>query len=162
MKKVICFLLAVVSLWMLAACEKDGQENAKFAPFTIGTVTVSVGAEAAPVIEALGAYESFAETDSCYGDGTDKVYQYTSYKIQPYSNAGVDYILSVELFSDSDESVKTVEGIRVGDSRDAAVALYGTPDTENTSQLVYENKTNGTKLQFLLRDGQVSYIQYLK
>lgn len=161
--KLICLLLTVAALLTLAACETDMSEaNAKFAPFSVGDVAVTVGAEAAPILSQLGTPVSSAETAGCYGDGKDKVYQYRSYKVFTYSMRGVDYILSVELFDDAEETVKTVEGIRVGDSREAVLSCYGEATEADDSKLIYQNSADGTKLQFLLRNGTVTNIQYLK
>ena len=161
--RLLCLLLTVAALLVLAACETDTPDaSAKFAPFSVGGVTVTVGEEAAPILERLGTPVSSAETAGCYGDGKDKVYQYRSYKVFTYSMGGVDYILSVELFDDSDETVKTAEGIGVGDSREAVLARYGEATEADDSKLIYQNGADGTKLQFLLRNGAVTNIQYLK
>ena len=101
--RLLCLLLTVAALLVLAACETDTPDaSAKFAPFSVEGVTVTVGEEAAPILERLGTPVSSAETAGCYGDGKDKVYQYRSYKVFTYSMGGVDYILSVELFDDLD------------------------------------------------------------
>ena len=118
------------------------------------------GAEA--VLEALGAYTAFAETNSCYGDGKDKVYQYPSFKVMTYSSRGKDYLLSVEIFNDTDEKACTTEGICIGASTADVIATYGDAKEQSDSALVYVNTATKTRLQFLLRDGKVTNIQYLK
>ena len=156
-------MLAVLMLASLVSCaEEEKPQSAAFRPFSVGGVTVTLDAEANAVIEALGTPNSFAETGSCYGDGKDRVYQYTSYKIMTYSNAGKDYILSVEIYDDADASVATPEGIRVGDSAADVVARHGTPTSQTDLQILYLDDANSAKLQFLLRDGRVTNIQYLK
>ena len=162
MKKIICLLLCLLTLATLAACEEKKPENSGFAAFSQNGVEVSLDAEAEPIISALGAYLATAETDSCYGDGKDKVYEYTSFKIQTYSSNGKDYVLSVEIYNDSDASVATPEGARVGDSAESVLAKYGEANVRTDTQIVYFNYDNDTKLQFLLRDGNVTNIQYLK
>lgn len=162
MKKIISLMLAVLTLCLLASCAEETPEGSSFRPFAVGNVTVTLDAEADGIIGALGEPKAFAETGSCYGDGKDKVYQYTSYKIMTYSKAGKDYILSVEIYDDADDTVATPEGIRVGDSAESVTARHGTPDSQNDLQIAYLDSENGAKLQFLLRDGKVTNIQYLK
>ena len=69
---------------------------------------------------------------------------------------------TVELFNDVDEDVCTKEGIRVGASASDVIAAYGEASTHTDSAIVYENTAAKTRLQFLLRDGKVTNIQYLK
>lgn len=164
MKKLICTLLAVLMLLSMLACEKEPTENggASFFAFTVGGVTVSLDAEAEPILSVLGEPLTSAETNSCYGDGKDKVYQYTSFKVQTYSSGGKDYILSVEIYNDADASIATPEGVRVGSSESDVIAKLGEPSSRGEGQMVYLNMAAKTKLQILLRDGAVTNVQYLK
>lgn len=162
MKKLIALLLAALMLCAMASCDNGNEENTGFRPFVVGGVTVTLDAEAEPIISALGTPVKSAETNSCYGDDKDKVYQYTSYKIQTYSNEGKDYILSVEIFDDADTSIATPEGICIGDSAEDVLNKHGTPNVQTEQQIVYFDYDNDAKLQILLRDGVVTNIQYLK
>ncbi len=164
MKKLICILLTVLALFAAVACEKEppADETSSFSNFAVNGVTVALDAEASPIIAALGTPIASAETNSCFGDGKDKVYEYTSFKVQTYSSKGTDYILSVEIHNDADETVATPEGVRVGSSADDVISKLGEPSSQNDGQIVYLNATAKTKLQILLRDGAVTNIQYLK
>ena len=163
MKKLISVLLALMMLCALASCDGGADETvSKIRPFAFQGVTVALDAEASPIIASLGEYVAFAETGSCYGDGKDKVYQYTSFKIQTFSNAGKDYILSVEIFDDADASVTTAEGIGIGARADEVLAKHGTPIQSDDKMILYRDTEQNVKLQFLLRDGIVTNIQYLK
>ena len=162
MKKIFCLLLALIAVCALASCEDTKGGTPEFAAFSYNGVTIALDAEAEPIISGLGTYVSFAETNSCYGDGTDKVYEYTSFQVHTYTVKGVEYILSVSIFSDSDEAVVTPEGIRIGDSADDVIAKYGAAQTEDATKLVYNDTQTKTRLQFLLRNGAVTNIQYLK
>ncbi len=164
MKKLICTMLAALMLLTLLACEKEPTENggASFSSFCVGGVTVALDAEATPILAALGDPIASAETNSCFGDGKDKVYEYTSYKVQTYSSGGKDYILSVEIYNDADATIATPEGLRIGSSEDDVVAKLGEPNSRGVGQMVYLNAATKTKLQILTRDGAVTNIQYLK
>ena len=164
MKKLICILLTVLALFATVSCESEDPANAdaSFAAFTVGGVTVALDAEASSIIAALGTPIASAETNSCFGDGKDKVYEYTSFKVQTYSSKGIDYILSVEICNDADETVATPEGVRIGSSSEDVIAKLGEPSSQNDGQFVYLNVSAKTKLQILLRDGAVTNIQYLK
>lgn len=162
MKKLICVLLIVLTLFATVACEKEPPETESFSAFAVNGVTVALDAEASSIIAALGTPIASAETNSCFGDGKDKVYEYTSFKVQTYSSKGTDYILSVEIYNDADETVATPEGVRVGSSAEDVLSKLGEPSNRNDGQIVYLNASAKTKLQILLRDGAVTNIQYLK
>ena len=162
MKKILCVLLTLAALCALCACEPKDSENVDFASFAYNGTSVPLDAEAAPILSALGDPVAFAETNSCYGDGKDKVYQYQSFKVTTYSSKGKDYVLLVEIFDDTDEDACTVEGIRIGASASDVSAKYGAAKEQSDTSVVYENWSTKTRLQFLLRDGKVTNIQYLK
>ena len=73
-----------------------------------------------------------------------------------------EHILAVEIFNDADESAATPEGIRVGSASDAVTAAYGEASESSDSRIVYLRADGKVKLQFLMRDGSVTNIQYLK
>ena len=161
MKRIICLLLIAMTLLALVACE-GGDTAPAFDAYTANGVKISVREEAAPILEALGAYRATAETNSCYGDGKDRVYEYASFRVQTYSMQGKEYILSVTVFDDSDPTnAKTAEGIKLGDTRDAVVAVYGEPSAEDSFKLVYKNTESKTVLQISLSNGIVNKIEYL-
>ena len=164
MKKLICLLLSVLFLLALASCgEASPTEDTSFAAYRANGVSVLLDAEASALLAALGTPKATAETNSCYGDGKDKVYEYASFRVETYTVKNVEYILSVTVFDDSDlASAKTVEGIAIGATREDVVATYGTPETEDSFKLVYVNSKIKTKLQFSLSGGTVTKIEYLK
>ena len=161
MKKILCLLMAILLLGAFVACD-EGEEGINFADLSIKGAKLTLDADAAAVLAALGEYRAFAETGSCYGDGKDRVYEYTSFKLKTYTNGDKEYILAVEIFNDADESVKTPEGIRIGSTGDNVKAAYGEASESSDSRIVYLRADGKVKLQFLLRDGAVTNIQYLK
>ena len=160
MKKLLSFSIVLLLLLSLfAACQKaeEKQEGEDAYVFKTGDVSIAIDAEAAPILEALGAWKDYAESPSCAFEGMDKVYTYAGFEIETYCLSGVDYIAGVRLL---DDSVKTEKGIAIGSTKDAVKEAYGEPDTSSDTALTYQK--GGMKLQFLLRDGVVCDIQYLK
>ena len=163
MKKIASLLAIILVLGAFCACDGgNSTDSVNFADFSAGGVKVTLDDEAQPILSALGEYRAFAETGSCFGDGKDRVYEYTSFKVQTYSQGTTEYILAVEIFSDADASVATGEGIRIGSGRDAVIAVYGEALGASDTKLTYLRADGAVRLQFLLRDGAVSNIQYLK
>ena len=160
MKKLLSLSIAFLLLISLfAACQKAEEEKEGEASYVFknGDVSIAIDAEAAPILESLGAWKDYAESPSCAFEGMDKVYTYAGFEIETYCLSGVDYIACVRLL---DDSVKTEKGIAIGSTKDAVKDAYGEPNEASDSALTYQ--TSGMKLQFLLRDGVVCDIQYLK
>ena len=162
MKRILCLMMVILLMGAFAACKDETEEGLAFADLSVKGVTLALDADATAVLSALGDYRAFAETGSCYGDGKDRVYEYTSFKLKTYTSGDAEHILAVEIFNDADESIATPEGIRVGSLRDAVIAAYGAASEASDSKLVYLRADGKVKLQFLLRDGAVTNIQYLK
>lgn len=156
MKKIICVLLTLFALLCTTACSEP-ITDAKTYTFRSGSVSVAIDSEAAGILAALGEWNNYSESPSCAFNGLDKIYAYAGFRIQTYPLNGKDYIYSVEL---TDDSVTTSEGIAVGSTVEQVKTAYGTPTDETATLLLY--KGEGVNLQFILRDGKVTNIQYLR
>ncbi len=159
MKKFLIYLLLVAAVLTLAACQNDPPETQTPSyTFTSNSgVEIAIDADAAPILSALGQWSDYAESASCAFVGLDKIYTYAGFELQTYPDQDKDYVYSVILY---DDTVTTDKGIRIGSARDAVTAAYGTPSEETDTALTYNGK--GMTLQFLLRDGAVTSIQYTK
>ena len=161
MKRIIsiCLMISLLAC-VFAGCEKKeekSEQNAGAYIFRAGEVSIAIDAQAAPILEALGAWKDYAESPSCAFEGMDKVYTYAGFEIETYCLDGVDYIASVRLL---DDTFKTQKGITIGSTKEAVIEAYGEPAESGELSLIYQDA--GMKLQFLLRDGVVCDIQYLK
>jgi hypothetical protein len=160
MKKIICMMLSILTLFTFVSCgDGEADTDAKNYVFVSGNVTIKLDDPAEPILSALGEPRQYRESPSCAFDGLDKLYVYAGFKLQTYPQNGKDFILSVEL---TDDSVATPEGIAIGATKDQVVTAYGTPDSETDTALTYKSDSSKTTLQFLLRDGKVTNILYLR
>lgn len=157
--RILAALLLLASLLLLIACRDGGGQKEEPVRYgvTFGEVAVDLDAPAAPILVSLGAWISYDESPTCAFEGMDRVYGYGSFELETYTLGGVEYIRAVHLL---DDAYATREGIAIGVTRDAVVAVYGTADEESATALTYLGK--GMRLVFLLRDGSVTNIQYLK
>ena len=164
MKTWICLLLSVLFVLSLASCETSPDvTDAAFEAYKANGVSVPLDAEAKSLLEALGTPRATAETNSCYGDGKDKVYEYASFRVETYTVKNVEYILSVTVFDDSSlANAQTTEGVALGAAKEDVTAVYGTPTLEDSFKLVYVNLALKTKLQFSISNGRVTKIEYLR
>ena len=156
MKRISVFLLATIMLLSLVGCgstDIDPQEE-NFS-FTYNGTKITLGAEAAPIIDALGEPRSYTEEPSCAFEGMDKTYYYGSFYLSTYPLNGKDFVYS---FWFADDSVATEEGIRIGSTKAEVEAIYGA-DYFNGAN-AYTQAQSNSKLTILLKDGIVSSILY--
>lgn len=156
MKQISLFLLAAIMLFGLAGCGATGtdpkEENFSF---TYNGTKITLGAEAAPIIDALGEPRSYTEEQSCAFDGMDKTYYYGSFYLSTCSVDGKDYVYSLWF---ADDTVATPEGIRIGSTGAQAEAAYGRESLNGANAWVLtEGKST---LSILLTDGAVSALRY--
>ena len=157
MKKLTCLLALLLLLSLsLGACAEE-PETPNTYTFKAGALEIAVDAEAETILSSLGEPKSYDESPSCAYEDLDKVYTYAGFEIKTYTLKKVEYIASIRIL---DDSCQTQKGIAIGSAKDAVTKAYGAPTSETDSALFYE--AEGMKLQFLLRDGLVSDIQYLK
>ena len=169
MKKLICLILAVLTVLCFAACgssdtttNNGGSQSANVPVaatdgyvFNHNGTKIAMHAEAAPIIAALGEPKTYTEEASCAFTGLDKTYFYGSFYLQTYPIGEKDYIFGVWF---ADDSVSTDEGVYVGMPQADVEAAYGAESFNGTNAYVM---TKGkSTLTVILKDGGVSSVQY--
>ena len=123
--------------------------------FNYDGMDIAVDADAAPVIEKLGDYNSYFESPSCAAEGIGKLYTYNDFEIQTYPDGDTDRILYVMLRTDN---VATAEGIDLSSTREDIVEAYGQATEEETGSMKYEK--DGMTLVFLFDGESLISIEY--
>lgn len=120
--------------------------------FQAGEVTVTLNAPAGAILEALGEPQNHAEAGSCGVCAVVDTYSYNGFylNVQP-DGEGEDRITG---FWFTDGTVKTPEGVGIGDSRDAVKTAYG-----SFSGDVYMRRKGEERMLILLDGDRVSSIQ---
>lgn len=158
-KLLILCLAALLCLPMLFACNGKEQPPTETPyAFRVDGILVQPKAEAKGALDALSAKNpQISVKASCLGgvDGEDVTYVYQGFRIQTFRTASSEEIRWVIL---SDDSVKTVEGIAIGDTADAVKSAYGEPSEKTDTLLTYVR--GQVKLRFSYRDGVVTNIEY--
>ena len=140
-----------------ADVESSKEETAKGFVFVYQDVTVSIDAQAAPVVAALGEPVSYFEAASCAFEGLDKMYTYNSVEIDTYPDEkGVDRISNIIL---KDDMVETPEGVSLFETKADMIAAYGENYKDEHGLLVYEKE--GMKLCFILDGDEIVSIEYM-
>lgn len=156
MKRISLFLLTAVMLFSLAGCGSDNPDSQEenFS-FTYNGTKITLGAEAEPIIDALGEPRSYTEEPSCAFDGMDKTYYYGSFYLSTYPMDGKDYIYNLWF---ADDGVATDEGIRMGSSQSQVENAYGKEYFNGTNSFVL---TKGeSRLVILIEEDTVSSVRY--
>ena len=155
----VLLLFAALSLCIvpvLAGCAEKHSDLPDYT-FTAGGADIAVGDDIDSIAARAGECNGFSSSPSCAGDGADEMYVYNGYRIFVFRAGDTCRITSIELTNDT---VRTREGIRIGDSRSAVIAAYGESYSLSGNRMIYRGK-NAT-LQFFLKDGKVLSIKYLE
>ena len=119
-------------------------------------IIIAMNMEMAEILDKMGEPTKYFESDSCGFQGKDKVYTYGSIVIKTYPKNDVDYVYNVEL---KDRTVATRENLKIGDSKEAVLAIYGEPTKSTDYAMKYRKKD--CELVFIIEDGKrVSSIVY--
>ena len=146
-------LATLMVLCVLASC--GGSQESGYA-FKAGSVTLTIGAKASVVDNLGNPIQPVQESGACGGiPGTDRLYIFNGYRIKTTPGHDGDVICMIEL---TDDSVATPEGLTIGSTKVQVTSAMGTGEASGEN-LIY--KKGNMKLQFLIRDGYVTNIQYL-
>lgn len=160
MKKIIIATLVLSLMLCFAACGSETPSNDNNAPAECWTYThngtaITMNADAAPVVAALGEPKTYTEETSCAFEGLDKTYFYGSFYLSTYPMGDQDFVYKVWF---ADDSVTTAEGIYIGSAQADVEAAYGA-DSFNGSNAYVVTKGE-SKLTVIITDGVASSIQY--
>lgn len=162
-KKIMCAIVAAISLLTFSACNEQTLDN------TDQTATDSVayyveyrgqkitmGAKADSIIAGLGEYQSKKEIGDCGGLGAQVKYSYPSvdvYVLESKTNGNV-----IDEISFRDDAITTPEGVYIGMAVAEAKEKLGTPTEESNTQIQY--KSEKYILLITVADGKVNKIDY--
>ncbi len=134
--------------------DSQQKEPSGFA-FEYNGVKIYMNTDAAPIIEALGECQDYFEAESCAFKGLDKTYLYPGFEITTYPMDDKDYISAIDL---KDDTVSTPEGIYLGSTVEDMISAYGEDYIEELGSYTYIK--DDSKLQFIVRDGEIAAITY--
>lgn len=119
-------------------------------------VKIAVEAPSDAILKALGEPMNYFEAPSCAFEGMDKIYTYSGFEFQTYTEGDKDYIASVRFL---DDSITTPEGIGLNASLDDVIAAYGDNYRQSFSQYTYtKGKCN---LRFIIENNEVVSVEYV-
>lgn len=119
-------------------------------------VQLSVDAPSEKILEALGEPINYFEAPSCAFVGLDKIYTYSGFEFQTYTENDKDYIASFRFL---DDTVTTPEGIGLNSSLEDVIAAYGENYRQSFTQYTYTK--GGCNLSFILEDNEVVSVEYV-
>lgn len=170
-KKILALILGVIMVCGLALAGCGGSSdnagndqaadggaassNAEEYKFTYNGTEIAMKAPVAPILEALGEAKSYNEEASCAFEGLDKSYFYGSFYLYTYPQGEEDFVNMVELV---DDTVKTEEGISIGDSKEKVEEAYGADSYNGIN--AYVASAGEMTLTIIMDNDKVSSIQY--
>jgi len=124
--------------------------------FIYNGVTIKPNIKSQPVVDAIGEEYQYFEADSCASLGISKTYTYRdgafSIVTEPLLNKE-DTVYQVTLYK---ADVVMPEGVKIGDTKDKVVQVYGNPSESDDDSAMY---TKGNDyMMFTFSDGKIDSI----
>ncbi len=135
---------------------QDEQTASNGYVFSTDGVDIAIDGNIEDITSKLGEPKGgYYEAKSCAFDGMDKFWYYDSFTLQGYQKDNVDLVYSVTFM---DDTVKTKEGVKIGDSKDKMISAYGSSYKEENGKFIYES--GNMMLSFAIQDDAISSIVY--
>ena len=123
----------------------------------IGQTRIELGADAAPVISALGDPQSRQEIGDCAGLGAQVRYNYPSVILYTLLSGDRETVDQITL---RDDTVPTPAGIRIGSTEAAVLSAYGEPEARDDNSIQYIS--GALTLKIRLSEQKVSGIDLIR
>ncbi len=156
MKKLLCVLFVSMILF-LCGCEKSNTPDTQpldLYAFKNGDMVISLGSEFSR--EKYGQELEYSEIPSCAFEGLDKTYRYSHYEITTVPAENKDIIYSIYFL---DAEVTTKEGIRISDTLEKLLEVYGKNYEQKSGKYVYTK--GNTSIEFLVENDIILSIEYV-
>ncbi len=145
-----------------ADTNNGGSDEAAWAPESKFHITASgndiyVGMPTAGFIDSLGDPESFFESESCAGQGMDKVYTYNDYVIRTFADDKSEVVTSIEFRNDS---IVTSTNCYIGMDVDTIKSMHSDYECVADTDTALSYVDGNCKLSYIIADGEVSAITF--
>lgn len=161
MKKILSVILALTCVFALAACGGAGNtaepSNKESYYFKSGDTKIEMNVDATELIKKLGEPSGRFEEESCAGLGMEITYYYNGFDLVTYRTTDSDAEKTYNVYF-KDDTVATVEGVRVGDSAEKVISTYGV-GAEGDTQI--KTSKGNCDIYFVLSDGVVTSVEYI-
>lgn len=157
-KKILCALIALLCIaGTLCACDNGKNDNKNSNPYGIyyKEMNIVLDESAESVLEKLGEPRYTDNLGDCGGIGVQTKYTYDDIAICTLKEKDGEVIHKISLLNDL---VSTSKDITIGANEADVKDEYGTPSVTEDNKLIY--KSGNLELEFLLRDGYVTAINY--
>ncbi len=147
---ILCFLV------IFTGCGKTKEENEKQNGYELNYNDTSLELGEKFSTKKYGKDYEYSEVKSNHFDGLDKIYKYKHYQITTYRKDKKDLIYSIVLL---DDNIKTNEGLKISDSYQDMINLYG--DNYNKDDDLYKYILGDTNIVIKIKDKVIVGIEYL-
>ncbi len=164
MKKVLTAILAVMLIFAFTSCngsESDSADSSSAAlkvsdfSFVVDGVKVTPG-EPMP-FDKLPEPQVKSKVDSTLYNGEDDIYYFGDYEIITHIEGGENEVYSIFLIT---PNVTTAEGLRIDDTKEKMLELYGEGYQAEDKKCIYKGEKN--ELHVIVRDEKVISIELKK
>ena len=147
MKKIIILLLLLLTL--IGCTKEDKKNNIEEYYFKYNETDIKVNTLFNTVSFYIGEYNDERIEEDHH------IYEYNSFEIETYLDNNNEKIFSI-VFTNNE--VTTIEGLRIGDSLEKIINVYGKDYIKENNQIIYTSQN--TKITFILENDIIEEIRY--
>ena len=119
-------------------------------------LTMNIDGNVTDYVAKLGEPSGgYYEAKSCAFEGLDKFWYYDGFTLQGYQKSGAELVYAITF---DDDTVKTKEGVKIGDSKEKMTSAYGSNYKQDGN--MYSYVSGNMELQFTVKDEVVMGITY--
>ena len=137
----------------LASCASATATKQALLALDYRGVTLHIGMSADEAVAALGTDYTLSESESCAGEGKDRMYTYPSVRLYVFAPREGDATVTSVSYTDDRAATKDV---CIGCTDEDVRATFGEPSEASETRIVYRRA--GATLTVTLRDGRANSI----
>ncbi len=151
-------LILILSLFLVAGCSKEEEKVAPPTEFypTYRSIDIKPGTMFDNVIANFGEANATRTEPSSYVDSDATIYEYDYFEIETYYDGNVEKVYSIRVTS---EEQPTNEGVRIGDTKEKMISVYGN-EYQSVENILYFYTMQNSSISFTLENDIIVQIVY--
>ena len=151
MKKTILLFLIII----LTGCQLSNKKVIDEYYLTYNDNDIRLNTLFSNTFSTIGEYLNYRIEESSISNNTSNHYEYTNFEIETYFDNNIEKIAAITL---TDENIQTTESVRIYDSKEKMINVYG--DGYQKIGNIYIYKQKDTNLSFTLENDIIVNIRY--
>ena len=150
-------LVLIIILLLMTGCTKKENQitSTEFYP-TYNYIDIKLDTFFRNILITIGEYNAVRTSQSSKNEGDANIYEYDNFEIETYYDKNEEKIYLIRITS---EEQLTNEGIKIGDTKEQMISIYG-KDYINVEDCIFIYNLSNTNLSFYIENDIIKEIVY--